>query len=79
MVHVVQMEAYRNRDIGVVLKHLLSRWEDGELRSLAACCKDDRGIEEVTFTGGYREDPARALSAALMMSRRITEIQDRLG
>lgn len=74
--HVVHMDEYRTRDIGVVLTHLLQRWRGGELKSLAVCCKDVHNAEEITFTGGYRADPAHALNAAIKMSRRIQEIQD---
>jgi hypothetical protein len=70
------MDAYRNREMGVVLKHLLSRWESGGLKGLALCARPVTGSEEISFTGVYREDHAHALSAAMKMSRRINEMQD---
>lgn len=72
--HLVQFETFRNKDVGVTLRHLLARYEAGELRGLAVCIKDNLGADTFCLTGQYRECPEMALSAALRLSRRINEI-----
>jgi hypothetical protein len=75
-VNVVKLQQYRSRDVERALRCLLAKWEAGKVKGVALCFKDDDGVEHISFTGNYRDDPAHALSAALKMSRRINEIQD---
>lgn len=75
---VVPITKYRARDVGVLLQHLLARWEAGDLKGLAICSKDQYNIEDVSFAGEYRDNPAQALGAALRISRRINQLQDEL-
>ena len=75
---VVRLGRYRTQDVGTVLKHLLAKWEAGEIKGMAVCYKDAHNGEHISFTGNYHDDPAHALSAAMKMSRRINEIQDEI-
>ena len=61
-----------------VLQHLLDEALAGRNRGLAVCAKGIDNIEEIAFTGEYRDDPARALNAAMRMSWRLTKLQDEL-
>ena len=72
--HLVQLETFKNQDIGVTLRHLLARYEAGELRGIAVCIKDHLGKDTFCLTGQYRTHPELALGAALRLSRRINEM-----
>ena len=74
--HIVRLEKIRNKDIGVILRHLLKRHEAGELRGLAICCKDCFNAENFTLAGQYREQPAHAISAALRLTRTINDMNN---
>ena len=74
--HIVQLQKYRAKDIGIVLKFLTDRYELGNLRGVVLCSKDIQNAEEVYVAGCYRDDPAHALSAALKLSRRIEGMED---
>lgn len=71
---VVSLERYRRDDIGSLLRHLLARYEAGELRGLALCAKDITGREDVAFVGQYGEDYPSAVVAGLRISKLINEM-----
>jgi hypothetical protein len=75
-VNLVHLEPVLRKDIGVILRHLLSRFERGELRALAVCAKDTSNQEDICLAGIYRDVPAFAAAAAMKMSRRINDMDD---
>lgn len=76
MVCVVQLAAYRNREVVKVLRHFLARAERGEVKGLAVCIRSYANREEISVAGDYRIDPAHAVNAAHRMSLRLTRLQD---
>jgi hypothetical protein len=65
---VINIKEWRNRDTGQVLRYLTEQWENGLLDGLVLQSLDNRGAERTYFTGAYRRNPDRALSAGLKMS-----------
>ena len=70
--NVTSLAAYRNKDSAEVLQYLQTRLERGDLRGLVIQSIGRDGKERVHMTGVYKDDPSRALGAALSLSVRMT-------
>jgi hypothetical protein len=72
MAEVAKLAEYRNRDSLELLHFLQERFGVDEMRGIILQCVDRWGNEQVHMTGVYRQDPARAASACMSMSVKMT-------
>lgn len=73
---VVVLADYKNTETISVLRCLLNKAVSGELAGMAMCFKLKDGSEEACFTGLFKEDPAKAVNAAMRLSWKLTQLQD---
>lgn len=73
---VTAIATYRSRETVAALEYLLERARRGEIIGLALCAKPLSGPEEIVFADDYRKKPGKALSAAMRMSWRLTQLAD---
>ncbi len=48
----------------------------GALDGVALCFRVKGGPEEARFTGHYRQEPEKAVNAAMRLSWKLTQLQD---
>lgn len=70
---LINLGAYRRRDIGIVLVHLQEQHERGEIKGLELVVMDKQGREQVSFSGSYKTDANAAQAGALRILRRAGE------
>jgi hypothetical protein len=77
-VNVIQMRRYINRDAIRLLRDLADAVERGDIVGCAVLWKTCEGNECSDFTGVYKANPAEGVSAAMRISWKLTQAQDRL-
>jgi hypothetical protein len=75
--NVVKLVEYQHRETIGVLRALLARAVAGRIAGLAISMQSD-GAETALFTGVYKDNPARAVNAAMRQSWRLTQLQDEI-
>jgi hypothetical protein len=73
---VIQLAAARDQQFMTVLGQWMALAEQGKLRGLLVCGDVD-GDEEVTISGNYRVRPALGVNAAMRVSWKLTQYQDK--
>jgi hypothetical protein len=73
---VVQIAGARNQQFMTVLGQWMALAEQGKLRGLLVCGDVD-GAEEITISGNYRVRPALGVNAAMRVSWKLTQFQDK--
>lgn len=73
---VVQLVKYRSRETAQVLQALAEMAERGEVVGLTLCYRTSDHDEHLAFTGVYKENPGKAVNAAMRLSWRLTQMQD---
>lgn len=68
---VVNLVAYRNREARAAIKELVALSETADIRSIAFVVQIDAESHKVGLAGGYRRKPAAAITALVMLERRL--------
>lgn len=73
---VLRLVRSGNRETVAVLKVLLNRAIDGEVRDMALVFADARGGRHVRVTGRFRHDPAKGVTAGLKLVRVLVDEEE---
>lgn len=78
MRNVCSLIEYRHRTELAVLRRLIRRVLNGEVKGIAICVKGRDDDEEISVIGDYRDKPSEGVGAAMKMSWRLTRLADEL-
>ena len=65
-----------NKETVRALEYLAEQARKGLIVGVAVCFRDRSGNEEAAFTGAYKAHPDKAISAAMRLSWRLTQMQE---
>lgn len=74
--NVVNLSEHRNRDVAEVLRELLELAENRQIHGLAFVVKVGPGDNRAGLAGEYRRHPEKALKAAVLLERHLTDNEE---
>jgi hypothetical protein len=73
---VLHLVKTNNTETIEALLYLVEQARIGNVVGIAVCFRDRSGNEEAAFTGAYKAHPDKAISAAMRLSWRLTQLQE---